>query len=391
MTKITIAFILALLITAAASNAISSAKANAVPYNITYLPRIIINSDGSLTNGTNIITRTGNTYTLTADVNGYAIEIDRSNTIFDGAGHIINTTAGDDPGISLHDANGVTVKNLEVIGRYTNIYLSDSSNCLITNVETNMRIYLNDGSNYNTLTESAPRILNVGGSNNLIAKNNVSHELAVSGSNNILYQNNFFLEDLPGMWSDNSWDNGSIGNYWANYSTRYPDATEIGNTGIGDTPYVIERDPYLTKNYPHAKNTDYFPLMHPWGAPPEVVLLGEPNATYSGSYFLSFTMSKPASWIGYSLDGGENVTVTGNTTLTGLPSGLHNVTVYAKDAFGNEAASKTITFNVDLPPQPPDPLPVLPIAAATVVVAVIIVAAGLLLYNRKRRKEAQHT
>ena len=378
MTKITTAFILALLITATGSNFIFSVKANAVPYGVTYLPRIVINSDGSLTNGTNIITRTGNTYTLTTDVNGYAIEIDRSNIIFDGAGHTINTTAGDDPGISLHDVNRVTVKNLEVIGRYTNIYLSDSSNCLITNVETNMRIYCNYGSNYNTITESAPRILHVGGSNNLITKNNVSHELGVSGSNNILYQNNFLLEDLPGLWYDNSWDNGSIGNYWANYSTKYPNATEIGNTGIGDTSYMIERDPYLTKDYPNAKNTDYFPLMYPWGAP-EVVLVGEPNATYSGSYFLNFTVSKPALWVGYSLDGLDNVTVTGNTTLAGLSSGLHNVTVYAKDAFENEATSETITFNVE------EPFPTVPVLAASAI-SIVAVAAGLLYLKRRKRQ-----
>ena len=379
MTKITIAFILALLITATGSNFIFSVKANAVPYGVTYLPRIVINSDGSLTNGTNIITRTGNTYTLTTDVNGYAIEIDRSNIIFDGAGHTINTTAGDDPGISLHDVNRVTVKNLEVIGRYTNIYLSDSSNCLITNVETNMRIYCNYGSNYNTITESAPRILHVDGSNNLITKNNVSHELAFSGSNNILYQNNFFLENLPGMWYDNSWDNGSIGNYWTNYSKKYPNATEIGNTGIGDTPYMIERDPYTTKDYPNAKNTDYFPLMHPWGVPPEVALLGEPNATHSGSYFLNFTVSKPASWIGYSLDGQDNVTITGNTTLAGLSSGLHNVTVYAKDAFENEATSETITFNVE------EPFPTVPVLAASAI-SIVAVAAGLLYLKRRKRQ-----
>jgi hypothetical protein len=45
-------------------------------------------------------------------------------------------------------------------------------------------------------------------------------------------------------------DNGSIGNYWSDYLTKYPNASEVGNTGIGDTPYIID-----------ANNVDNFPLM----------------------------------------------------------------------------------------------------------------------------------
>lgn len=47
----------------------------------------------------------------------------------------------------------------------------------------------------------------------------------------------------------NYWDNGSVGNYWSDYTQRYPDAVEINNSGIMSTPYVIE-----------TANTDLFPL-----------------------------------------------------------------------------------------------------------------------------------
>jgi hypothetical protein len=44
---------------------------------------------------------------------------------------------------------------------------------------------------------------------------------------------------------------------------------------------------------------------------------------------LNFTVSEAASRITYSLDEGDNVTITGNTTLSRLSEGAHSITVYA--------------------------------------------------------------
>jgi hypothetical protein len=93
---------------------------------------------------------------------------------------------------------------------------------------------------------------------------------------------------------------------------------------------------------------------------------------------LVFTVNKPVNWTGYSLDGEANVTITGNTTLSGLSNGLHNITVYAKDEFENMAASKTISFSVEVP------FPAVPIAAASVAI-VVVVGVGLLVYFKKRK------
>jgi len=49
------------------------------------------------------------------------------------------------------------------------------------------------------------------------------------------------------------------------------------------------------------------------------------------------------------LDGQENVTIAGNTTLVGLSSGVHNVTVYACDDAGNVGSLETLTFTVAKP------------------------------------------
>ena len=84
--------------------------------------------------------------------------------------------------------------------------------------------------------------------------------------------------------------------------------------------------------------------------------------------------------MGYSLDGQDNVTLTGNSTISELPNGLHNVTVYARDTFGNEGASETITFYIDVP----EPFPTALVVAASVAAAVVV-GAGVLVYFKKRK------
>jgi len=80
--------------------------------------------------------------------------------------------------------------------------------------------------------------------------------------NNKFYHNNFidntnhvYVEPpLYGIVSANTWDDGypSGGNYWSDYT-----GVDDNGDGIGDTPYIID-----------ANNTDNYPLMYPWGAPP---------------------------------------------------------------------------------------------------------------------------
>ncbi len=54
--------------------------------------------------------------------------------------------------------------------------------------------------------------------------------------------------------SKNQWDNDypSGGNYWSNYRQKYPNAQELADTGLADTPYVISDD-----------NQDRYPLLNP--------------------------------------------------------------------------------------------------------------------------------
>jgi hypothetical protein len=79
------------------------------------------------------------------------------------------------------------------------------------------------------------------------------------------------------------------------------------------------------------------------------------------------------------LDGGETLTVEGNTTLTGLSNGEHNVTVYAADLAGNNGTSETRYFNIDVP----EPFPTAPVVASAATVAAI--SAALLVYFKKHK------
>ena len=85
--------------------------------------------------------------------------------------------------------------------------------------------------------------------------------------------------------------------------------------------------------------------------PPTIYALSPENKTYSvDDVPLTFTVDEAASWMGYSLDGQANLTITGNTTLTDLADGSHCVVVYANDTAGNMGASSTVCFTVDTTP-----------------------------------------
>jgi hypothetical protein len=100
------------------------------------------------------------------------------------------------------------------------------------------------------------------------------------------------------------------------------------------------------------------------------------SKTYTTSEIpLVFRVSKPTSRIAYSLDEQDNVTISGNTTLTGLSEGAHSITIYVLDTAGYYSASETIYFNVTTP------LPVVWIATFTVIGIVVVV--GVLVYFKK--------
>ena len=402
--KASVAIALALLILSA-SGLLLVDLANANPVATILYPRISINSDGSINPPTAPINRTGNIYTLTENLLEQIVVIHRNDIVFDGAGHIIDVPKKAGSGLSVYASIGlrlspdenaegvtyrknVTIRNVTVLGSIE-IYCGD--NCRIEKVNAkNIHI---EG-NFNTIQDSTCGLgLSNNARNNLITKNNIN-DLWIGRDcphSNKFYLNNFNLTTYPGVLSAVSWNNGTHGNFWSNYTTKYPNAKEVGNSGIGNTPYTIEKECYISQWERHEginatfmgigyiPLVDRFPLMYPWGAP-QVTLFNIGNLTSSEPFSLNFSINKPSVWTGYSLDGQDNVTVSGNVTLGELASGLHNVTVYAKDVFGYVGVSETIFFTI----VEPEPFPTALVATASAA-SVGIIAVGLLVYFKKRK------
>ncbi len=158
---------------------------------------------------------------------------------------------------------------------------------------------------------------------------------------------------------------------------------DYGTATIQDVLYVIGGYSYLPQNggvTPIAINEQYTPLGY-GTIHPAVTIISPQNQTYNtSSVSLTLTADTSASWLSYSLDGKDNITINGNTTLSGLSNGGHSITVYAKDSFGNIAVSEAVFFDVAVP----EAFLTVPLAAVSIVV-VVVAAAGLGCFLMKRK------
>jgi hypothetical protein len=144
----------------------------------------------------------------------------------------------------------------------------------------------------------------------------------------------------------------------------------------------------------YATNEQYAPFNYGTpdpsydGAAPEIAVLSPENKTYyTVDVALNFTVNEPVFSMRYELDSETAVAISGNTTLTGLSYGVHNITVYAVDVAGNMGASETISFSVA---EEPEPFPVATVAVASTAVAAVI-GVSLAVYLTKTRRTNQKT
>jgi hypothetical protein len=115
---------------------------------------------------------------------------------------------------------------------------------------------------------------------------------------------------------------------------------------------------------------------------PTVSILEPESKTYNVTEVsLNFTVDEPCSEIMYCLDGQANVTISGNTTLTELTNGAHNITVYVTDIAGNTGKSETINFTVA------KEVDLTPWIIAVIAIAVIAAVTVFIYYTKRRRKQ----
>ena len=255
---------------------------------------IYIRPDGQISPLTAPISNVGNSYyTLTADLY-VPILVGRDNIVIDGADHALQGKAEyGSKGVDLTGRSNVTIKKLEIAGFDYGVFLTSASNNIISQnyfTDNYAAIWIQGSSNDNIISENTVENNEMWGffmkesSNNRISENEFtshanytiyirhSNYTTFSGnyiannnlgiyfyeaSDNILYHNSFVnngddnnINAVSSSDSTNAFDNGEEGNYWSNYESVYPNAEEIANSGIWNTPYVIDED-----------NQDNYPLV----------------------------------------------------------------------------------------------------------------------------------
>jgi parallel beta-helix repeat protein len=197
-------------------------------------------------------------------------------------------------GISLSNSSSCLIENVTVSFSYEGLTLVSSNfnqvlNCTIRNMYKSnfngVNLAFSDGNILvqNSLISNQYSIQIFNCQNNIIYRNTIQTSIVAvymmhasksvsnfvsedsTPSNNYFYLNSFINNSLQYTLNDldfpplpmnntagyfNYWNYNGYGNYWSDYSTKYPNASEIDNTGIGDTPYFIAQN-----------NIDSFPLV----------------------------------------------------------------------------------------------------------------------------------
>jgi len=211
-------------------------------YSVKASGTIYIRADGSIDPATALIHREGNVYHFTGNISE-TVEVQKDNIEIDGRGYTLLDQTGQLYGFYLNDRSGVTIKNTTIIGFDNGIDLTRSRDCTISgnNITNNYNgIHIHFFSNEHTIKD-----------NNIT--NNTNFGIMIYGDSieNVVYHNNFIdnYQQASAQFSASAtWDNGTAGNYWSDYT-----GVDAAGDGIGDTPYMIDEG-----------SQDRYPLMNPW-------------------------------------------------------------------------------------------------------------------------------
>ena len=285
---------------------------------------IVIKSDGSIEPETDLLERRSNIYTLKSDIFG-TIMVQKDSITIDGAGYTLYGRSNFDerglylvgPDRSHPSCRNVLVKNLRIYNFYTGVFsVGGSNNSIIGNFLENAGIEFIGNANYlgNIIKHNTFR-------NATIYLNYYNSGLGIITENNFSnLEMMIWLSVAPNV----------IKNYWSDYKIKYPDAKELGSSGIWDTPYFISKVESV------GSLIDQEPLVYPV-TDFEIPHFSNPNGTLSP---------------------------TSSPTL-----------------------EPSISPTPDTVPYQPEPFPTVPIAAF--IASVIVVAVGLVICFKKRKGEAE--
>lgn len=183
-------------------------------------------------------------------------------------------------GVVLQPATNTTVSNNIIhgassLGIQIAAYYEDSTGNFITNntiYSCHQGIYLASSPSYdsycfsnivsyNNLTSNDMSVYFYGSYDNEFFGNTISSDYDAFDFStdysygNIIYANNILSGGINYETSQtNIWDFNGQGNYWGNYLSSYPSATEIGTSGIWNTPYTTVESPNSQDNYPLVRS-----------------------------------------------------------------------------------------------------------------------------------------
>jgi hypothetical protein len=215
---------------------------------------INVNPDGSIDPLTAPIQRNGNVYTLNGNISG-SIAIHKSNIVIDGAGYTLQGYGGTGIDLKNHVTEvpssreiwNVTVRNLRIMNfnfsidtdgggnhTFTYDYIANTTN----DVRGGIFLWSCSGNNIThcTIIGEPAIYMHFVSSQNTITENNLSGDLSVL------------------IGGDETVDR----NYWTDYVAKYPNASEIDSTGVGNTPNMFNSSGLVS-----GVLQDNHPLMNP--------------------------------------------------------------------------------------------------------------------------------
>ncbi len=168
--------------------------------------------------------------------------------------------------------------------------------------------------------------------------------LDISTNDTTIWENNLlnnYLDQAFTASSLNNWDNGTYGNYWGDYTSKYPDASI--ETVFWNTSYGIEE----------VGSLDHFPLANPILPEAPTFITVDQTLTFSEITIMWNQLGCAESYELY-LDGENIANTTENSHNIVLDlNGIYELDVTAFNLFGESLPSIPLTLIIELIPEIP--------------------------------------